>query len=295
MKTTNFKLSCLFFFIFLNISAAQNIVFTDENFETRFVDYEAIQGQNVSDKDFSFATMVLEETKKAVKNDSKGFNVADYWNICTAFYKLKESTSLLKIVFHKMLASDGSCEYLSTLKDKTQLDEIFPQEYQARLKLCSTLATKPKFNLATYAKENNLDKSLLQTMEQVVQNDKKYRHKNYDAFQKEQQKLDQENQAIINNLYKVHQTYLGKSLVGEKFESTMWLVIQHSNLTMMKKYLPVIQQAVREKELAIAPLKMLIDRIYTLQYNYQIFGSQQGVPIAPKAILLKTKQKYNIE
>jgi hypothetical protein len=37
---------------------------------------------------------------------------------------------------------------------------------------------------------------------------------------------------------------------------------------------------------------LLLDRIYSIKYDYQIFGSQIGVPIAPKNILREVKDNY---
>jgi len=77
----------------------------------------------------------------------------------------------------------------------------------------------------------------------------------------------------------------------------MWAVIQHSNLEMMERYLPVIQKAVKDKELNIVPLKMLIDRFYGLKYGYQIFGSQSGFgfEMADEKTRKEIELKYGIE
>ncbi|MFK8103860.1 MAG: hypothetical protein AB8G15_15105 [Saprospiraceae bacterium] len=274
---------------------AQSIAFTYDNFETQFLNYQPSQRQAVSDKNFSFAKMVIDETKKAVKDDPDGFNIADYWNICTAFYTLNVDHRFLEIAFQKVLDAERSCEYLEELKDDTKLDDLFPEKYQAALTVCKKAPNKKPFNRQEYAKEYNLDDRLLQQMNAINRLDQLFRSKDdYDNNRAAQQELDQQNQARINQLYEKYQQYLGRSLVGEYYESVMWSVIQHSNLQMMEKYLPVIQRAVEEKELALAPLKMLIDRIYTQKYQYQIFGSQQGVSLAPETTINAVREKYKI-
>ena len=77
----------------------------------------------------------------------------------------------------------------------------------------------------------------------------------------------------------------------------MWAVIQHSNPELMAEYLPIIQDAVKEKELDETPFKMLIDRYYGLKYGYQIFGSQSGFgfKLADEETRIKIEKKYQIE
>jgi hypothetical protein len=63
----------------------------------------------------------------------------------------------------------------------------------------------------------------------------------------------------------------------------------------MERYLPQISKAVEQKELSTEPLKMLIDRIYTVKYHYQIFGSQLGVPVADEKTKSEVIKNYRLE
>jgi hypothetical protein len=111
---------------------------------------------------------------------------------------------------------------------------------------------------------------------------------------KRQRTVGTQNQESIDSLYNVYNTYLGKSLVGEKYKNTMWQVIQHSNLNMMEKYLPLVQKAINDEEIDVIPFKMLIDRIYSIKYGYQIFGSQMGVDLADEKLRKDVQMKYGI-
>lgn len=75
----------------------------------------------------------------------------------------------------------------------------------------------------------------------------------------------------------------------------MFIVIQHSNLKMMERYLPVIQKAVKGKEVDVLALKYLIDRYYGATYGYQIFGSQNGIEIADEKTRKEIERKYGIK
>jgi len=74
----------------------------------------------------------------------------------------------------------------------------------------------------------------------------------------------------------------------------MWAVIQHSNVEVMCKYLNVIEKAVKEDELSPDLLKLIVDRIYTEKYNFQIFGSQANIPMATQERIEQVKRKYNL-
>ncbi|MBR9921242.1 MAG: hypothetical protein GYB31_10425 [Bacteroidetes bacterium] len=234
--------------------------------------------------------MVLEETRKATKKNPANFNVADYWNICTVFLNLKMPRENLELAFRKMLLADGSCEYLSSLKDDTKLDEALPVLYQQSLNKCEAQGNlQQKVDPVAYARENRLDPALIRALAEIQEKDQRYRDK-----PTEQAVLDRENQISIEALFEKHQTYIGKSLAGEEFSYVMWMVIQHSNIPMMERYLPVLHTAVKEGELEPNTLKLTIDRIYAGKYDYQIFGSQFGVPMAPEDIIHKVKKEFGI-
>jgi len=113
-------------------------------------------------------------------------------------------------------------------------------------------------------------------MDQISRDDALYRKTSKDDLPVKQAELDQKNQQLIESLCREYGTYIGKGLVGDKYESVMWAVIQHSNVEMMGHYLPLIHKAVKDNELPVAPLKMLIDRFYGLKFGYQVFGTQSG-------------------
>jgi hypothetical protein len=66
----------------------------------------------------------------------------------------------------------------------------------------------------------------------------------------------------------------GNSLVGSSGSSTAFLVIQHSNLATMQKYLPLMRQAAAKGELSKSSLALVEDRILTFQNKPQLYGSQ---------------------
>jgi len=68
--------------------------------------------------------------------------------------------------------------------------------------------------------------------------------------------------------------WLGKSFVGPRGNSTVFLVIQHADLATQEKYFPLMQKSVDEGESRPAELALLQDRILMRQGKKQIYGSQ---------------------
>lgn len=243
--------------------------------------------------------MILSETKKYVKNEPKKFNRADYFNILSCFLSLQENEETINIAFQKFKNSEGSCEYfLDKTLFKSPKYDVVREEITKQNLICekSTPVDSTPLDLNEYARKNNLDINLILAIDKIARLDEKYRKLETTDWSK-QTPLDQENQKTIHTLYNLHKSYIGKTLVGEKFSYTMWSVIQHSNVEIMEQYLPIIQKAVAEKELDLAPFKMLIDRFYGLKYGYQIFGSQSGFgfEMADEKKRKEIELKYGIE
>lgn len=269
--------------------------FTYENFDTEILKYEPVKKSGVSDKNFNKGIFRLDETKKAVKNDPKNLTYADYWNITAAFLALDESKNAINISFKKAIDSDPEnvCAIIKVFGN-VGLDIRIPETFYPFIKNCPKTEKSETFNTKEYSEKNKLNLKLISLINEIHLNDIKYRFDKKVDWSK-QRPLDEKNQKKIDSLYSIYKTYLGKSLVGNDFETTMWAVIQHSNLKMMEEYLPILQKAVKENELNVVPLKMLIDRVYLQKYKYQIFGSQQSANLADEKTRNQVMKKYGIE
>lgn len=65
-----------------------------------------------------------------------------------------------------------------------------------------------------------------------------------------------------------------RSVVGERAAGAAFLILQHSDLSYQKKYLPLTRAAVAEKEMRASNLALLEDRILLREGKKQIYGSQ---------------------
>jgi hypothetical protein len=69
---------------------------------------------------------------------------------------------------------------------------------------------------------------------------------------------------------------LGISEIGNQCSSALYRVIQHSDLNTQEKYLPLIREAVKNKEAKPRDLATLEDRVALRQGKKQIYGTQVG-------------------
>ena len=66
----------------------------------------------------------------------------------------------------------------------------------------------------------------------------------------------------------------GKDFVGAKGNTTAFLVVQHANLPVQEKYLPLLMKSVIDSQSRASDLALLQDRILMRQGKKQIYGSQ---------------------
>jgi hypothetical protein len=85
--------------------------------------------------------------------------------------------------------------------------------------------------------------------------------------------VDSTNLIEVESLIKKY-GWLGKSFVGNKGNSAVFVVIQHSDQKTQEKYLPLLEQSVAQGESSPSHLALLKDRILMRQGEKQIYGSQ---------------------
>jgi hypothetical protein len=88
--------------------------------------------------------------------------------------------------------------------------------------------------------------------------------------------------------------WMGKSLVGDRGNQAMFLVIQHADLAMQEKYFPLMQQSVDEGESRASEVAMLQDRILMRKGKNQIYGSQVVYSKTGEQIFYPIEDEKNI-
>jgi hypothetical protein len=69
---------------------------------------------------------------------------------------------------------------------------------------------------------------------------------------------------------------VGADVVGRQGNTTLFLVIQHSDQATQEKYLPMMREAVKNGKAQGSDLALLEDRVALGQGKRQIYGSQIG-------------------
>ncbi|MBF9221637.1 DUF6624 domain-containing protein [Hymenobacter ruricola] len=95
----------------------------------------------------------------------------------------------------------------------------------------------------------------------------------WDALMKEMRGIDERNTRRVTEIIDQY-GWPGKSLVGRMGSTTAFLVIQHSEPTVQRKYLPMMREAVAKGELSKGNLALLEDRVLIGLGKPQIYGSQ---------------------
>jgi len=134
--------------------------------------------------------------------------------------------------------------------------------------------------------EANLNKPLVAILDTVYQEDQKYRQQIKgieDKYGRESDEMRAHFKILMQkdsiNLIKVKKIldehgWVGADVIGNQGNSTLFLVIQHSDLETQEKYLPMMREAVKKGNASSSSLALLEDRVALRNGGKQIYGSQ---------------------
>jgi hypothetical protein len=134
---------------------------------------------------------------------------------------------------------------------KKELDEIMKVDQGYRMLFDSEITPEKREKLL---KDLNIDKE-------------EFEKKNWQLVAEH----DSLNMQKIENIISQY-GYPGKTLVGEPTNQAAWYVIQHS--TKIGKYLPLIKEAGKKKEIPFTWVAMMEDRYLMNENKEQIYGTQ---------------------
>ncbi|MFM9984678.1 MAG: DUF6624 domain-containing protein [Flavobacteriales bacterium] len=146
------------------------------------------------------------------------------------------------------------------------------------------------------AKHHN--KKLIAELNKIHEEDQKYRQMidsvqgnfgresvQMDSLWKTMSYVDSLNLVKVKKILDKH-GWLGPEVVTPKGSTTLFLVIQHSDQQTQERYLPIMQEAVKNRKAEASSLALLEDRVLLGQGKKQKYGSQIGYD--------KEKQKYYV-
>jgi hypothetical protein len=114
---------------------------------------------------------------------------------------------------------------------------------------------------------------IMDLMDRLAKSDDEKVAKKWKQAVERQNALDSRNRQRLDEIVKQY-GWPKKSVFGEEASGVAFSVVQHAELDYQKKYLPLIKEAVAQKEARQADLAILEDRILTREGKKQIYGTQ---------------------
>lgn len=210
-------------------------------------------------------------------NGGKG-NVTDRYNAACS-WALANEKDLAFIQLFK-IAENGNYSNVNHITKDTDLISLYKDKRWKKV-IKKVKANKEKA-------EANLDKNLMAKLDTIFQEDQNYRQQIKgleEKYGRESNEL-KAHWKMINmkdsiNLIKTTKIldkhgWLGQDVIGQQGNSTLFLVIQHSDIKTQEKYLPMMKEAVKKGNASSSSLALLEDRIALRKGEKQIYGSQIG-------------------
>lgn len=243
-------------------------------------------------KNYKIATAYFDKAIKINPVSKK-----NYYNASCAASLANDKQKSLKWL---EIAIDYGFDNLDHINLDSDLDNIRNEKKFKRL--TSDLKRKNQLKEANYDKP--LQKELLEIykLDQNIRNEytsaqEKYgfRSKEVDSLGNVMLKRDSLNLIRVLKILD-EKGWVGKDKVGQQANQTLFLVIQHSDIKIQQKYLPMMREAVRNGNAKPSHLALLEDRIALREGRKQIYGSQIGAnPITNKPYVLPLEDPENVD
>lgn len=121
--------------------------------------------------------------------------------------------------------------------------------------------------------DDQTDRAQLESIQNKYANDTAELRIHVNAIYKVMRDKDSINQIKVTAILDKY-GWLGSEIVGEEGNRTLFMVIQHADLVIQEKYLPMMRDAVKNGKAKASSLALLEDRVALRQGKKQIYGSQ---------------------
>ena len=101
------------------------------------------------------------------------------------------------------------------------------------------------------------------------------------AYSKKMVAVDSANQSRVIPIIEQH-GWLPKSKIGDKAANAIFLVVQHSSLEKIEKYLPQMEALAKQGEASATDAAKMRDRLLMFQGKKQIYGTQTASWVRPE-------------
>lgn len=243
-------------------------------------------------KNYKVSTNYFEKAIKSKPESKKNF----YNAACAASLANDKKNSLKWLE----IAINNGFDNLNHIKTDSDLDNV--RKEKKFNKIITKLQKKTELIEANYDKP--LQKELLEIFkeDQEIRNQYISAQKKYGYQGKEMDSLGKimtlKDSLNLKKIVKIldEKGWVGKDKVGGQANQTLFLVIQHSDLKIQQKYLPMMKDAVKKGNANSSSLALLEDRIALREGKKQIYGSQIGTnPTTKKQYVLPLEDPDNVD
>lgn len=132
-----------------------------------------------------------------------------------------------------------------------------------------------KYDLSLKTELNEIYNEDQEIRKSYIEAEKAEKWADKDSLAKVMQRVDSVNVAKVCGILDA-KGWVGKSIVGDKGNMALFLIIQHSDLLTQQRYLPMAKRAAKVKNAHGGNLAYLEDRVALGEGRSQIYGSQVG-------------------
>lgn len=226
---------------------------------------------------------------KAFSMNKKHVEIKDLYNAARCWALAKQPDSSFSLLF-KMVSPGNFTDIKKILAD----NELKSLHEDPRWKVLISSIEK---NIAEA--QARLDLELIAALDTIYRDDQKYREQMEVTSGKNMNSDELLNlSALLHQSDSINQIKVtrildergwpGPDIVGEQGVLTIFMVIQHADITTQVKYLPLLRDAVTNGKLSPASFAMLEDRIALRLGKKQIYGTQIGINLETGGLYLKT-------
>jgi len=206
------------------------------------------------------------------------------WNLLISYCKVyPDNHQIIRDVFLTRLSYEpvGFCEnfkgnFERSFNKGDRLWTIYKQEIDFMCNICDCVNLQKDINL-------------IKTLISIDADDQKHRGSDAlldDKFvQREREVLDSLNLMKVKGIIKFH-GYPGRSLVGTEYENIAWKILLNAGEDTIKKYIGLIKQEIKNRNLHPSAYAHMYDRLAMLQGNSQKFGTQVITDISTNEIVI---------
>lgn len=234
------------------------------------------------------------QIKLLTQEGATDFTLDDYLDALHLMLLVNELPENLQTGLTRIRRAQGGCTYFAKMEATILEEDIYRpirSDWKATVRECDNQRAAVSYPAAYRGNLTSLQIQLdqLQRIDDIIASGDINPYENdLDAVQ------DQHNRQIINELYEKHGKYIGLDMVGQQFASRMWMAITKSSADYIERYLPVLRQAVLERQLPLASFQQTLSRYCFLTTGTHLYNwlAVPGEPVADSVVRKRIEERY---